>query len=189
MRNFDRCLKRWTINRWLEGWIFWIQKKCVVLVLSSDCDSDDRWFRFQPVSQVTWHGKGDYFSTITPDAVTMSVIIHQLTKQRSQVTNVLWEVAGLALRCFVRSRIVRVMTSDSPKKSKMYLNHSGNEYSILKYAFGSLPLPNICWLFSESVQETERSGSEHPLPPNTTFLLRGREFSDNRHYLSELFCE
>ncbi|XP_013404052.1 ribosome biogenesis protein bop1-B [Lingula anatina] len=36
------------------------------------------------VSQVTWHGKGDYFATVMPNAESMSVMIHQLSKRRSQ---------------------------------------------------------------------------------------------------------
>jgi ribosome biogenesis protein ERB1 len=40
---------------------------------------------FIPVKQVTWHGKGDYFATVLPEGLNRSVLIHQLSKWRSQV--------------------------------------------------------------------------------------------------------
>ncbi|XP_030076591.1 ribosome biogenesis protein BOP1 isoform X2 [Microcaecilia unicolor] len=36
------------------------------------------------VKQVTWHGKGDYFASVLPDNGNMQVLIHQVTKRRSQ---------------------------------------------------------------------------------------------------------
>nr|XP_015212885.1 PREDICTED: ribosome biogenesis protein BOP1 [Lepisosteus oculatus] len=36
------------------------------------------------VKQVTWHGKGDYLASVLPDNGNMQVLIHQLTKRRSQ---------------------------------------------------------------------------------------------------------
>ncbi|XP_039272736.1 ribosome biogenesis protein bop1-like [Styela clava] len=36
------------------------------------------------VSKVTWHGKGDYFATVLPGNGHMQVLLHQLTKRRSQ---------------------------------------------------------------------------------------------------------
>ncbi|XP_052230147.1 ribosome biogenesis protein bop1-B-like [Dreissena polymorpha] len=36
------------------------------------------------VSQFTWHSKGDYFATVMPDGQTRSVLIHQLSRRRSQ---------------------------------------------------------------------------------------------------------
>jgi WD40 repeat protein len=38
-----------------------------------------------PVSQVTWHGRGDYFATLMPAGQSLSVMIHQLSKRKSQV--------------------------------------------------------------------------------------------------------
>ncbi|ETN63884.1 ribosome biogenesis protein bop1 (block of proliferation 1 protein) [Anopheles darlingi] len=40
---------------------------------------------FREVKQVTWHGRGDYFATVMPDAANRSVMIHQLSKRRSQL--------------------------------------------------------------------------------------------------------
>lgn len=40
---------------------------------------------FKEVRQVTWHGRGDYFATVMPEGQNRSVIIHQLSKRRSQV--------------------------------------------------------------------------------------------------------
>ncbi|XP_022082410.1 ribosome biogenesis protein bop1-A-like isoform X2 [Acanthaster planci] len=34
--------------------------------------------------QIAWHGKGDYFGTVVPDGGHSSVLIHQLSKRRSQ---------------------------------------------------------------------------------------------------------
>lgn len=36
------------------------------------------------VKHVTWHGKGDYFASVLPDNGNMQVLIHQVTKRRSQ---------------------------------------------------------------------------------------------------------
>jgi ribosome biogenesis protein ERB1 len=36
------------------------------------------------VTQVTWHSKGDYFSTLSPDAYNDGIVIHQLSKVQSQ---------------------------------------------------------------------------------------------------------
>ena len=35
--------------------------------------------------QVTWHGRGDYFATVMPEGANRSVLIHQLSKRRSQI--------------------------------------------------------------------------------------------------------
>ena len=40
---------------------------------------------FKPLSKVTWHAKGDYFATLVPEGDNRSVIIHQLSKWRSQL--------------------------------------------------------------------------------------------------------
>lgn len=39
---------------------------------------------FKEVKQVTWHGKGDYFATVMPEGANRSVLIHQISKRRSQ---------------------------------------------------------------------------------------------------------
>ncbi|XP_045465857.1 ribosome biogenesis protein BOP1 homolog [Harmonia axyridis] len=40
---------------------------------------------FKEVSQVTWHGKGDYFATVMPDGQNRSVVISQISQRRSQL--------------------------------------------------------------------------------------------------------
>ncbi|XP_063927142.1 ribosome biogenesis protein BOP1 homolog [Zophobas morio] len=40
---------------------------------------------FKEVSQVTWHGKGDYFATVMPDGLNRSVLINQISRRRSQL--------------------------------------------------------------------------------------------------------
>ena len=42
---------------------------------------------FKAVKQVTWHAKGDYFCSVIPEGANRSVIIHQLSKWRSQVSS------------------------------------------------------------------------------------------------------
>ncbi|KAJ8975646.1 hypothetical protein NQ317_012984 [Molorchus minor] len=40
---------------------------------------------FKEVSQVSWHGRGDYFATVMPDGQNRSVLISQISKRRSQL--------------------------------------------------------------------------------------------------------
>lgn len=40
---------------------------------------------FKPIKQVTWHGRGDYFSTVMPEGANRSTLIHQLSKRRTQI--------------------------------------------------------------------------------------------------------
>ncbi|XP_046389036.1 ribosome biogenesis protein BOP1 homolog [Ischnura elegans] len=40
---------------------------------------------FKDVHQVSWHGRGDYFVTVMPEGQNRSVVIHQLSKRRSQL--------------------------------------------------------------------------------------------------------
>ena len=62
-------------------------------VLSWDEPDKTKWakgFRlilthFKQVKQVTWHAKGDYFASVLPEGDNRSVIIHQLSRRRSQL--------------------------------------------------------------------------------------------------------
>ncbi|XP_023313834.1 ribosome biogenesis protein BOP1 homolog, partial [Trichogramma pretiosum] len=57
----------------------------------TEIDNPDQWKKgirivlkhFKTVKQVTWHGKGDYFSTVMPDGQNRSILIHQLSKRKS----------------------------------------------------------------------------------------------------------
>ncbi|XP_074112143.1 ribosome biogenesis protein BOP1 homolog [Cotesia typhae] len=40
---------------------------------------------FKTVKQIVWHAKGDYFATVMPDGQNRSVLIHQMSKRRSQI--------------------------------------------------------------------------------------------------------
>nr|CAH7769005.1 unnamed protein product [Callosobruchus chinensis] len=40
---------------------------------------------FKEVTQVTWHGKGDYFATVMPEGQNRSVVISQISRRRSQL--------------------------------------------------------------------------------------------------------
>ncbi|XP_078086270.1 ribosome biogenesis protein bop1 [Mustelus asterias] len=56
---------------------------------AAEGDSFDKGLRLtikhnKMVKQVTWHGKGDYLATVIPDNGNAQVLIHQLSKRRSQ---------------------------------------------------------------------------------------------------------
>ncbi|XP_043546883.1 ribosome biogenesis protein bop1 [Chiloscyllium plagiosum] len=56
---------------------------------AADGDAFDKGYRLiikhnKLVKQVTWHGKGDYLATVVPDNGNAQVLIHQLSKRRSQ---------------------------------------------------------------------------------------------------------
>ncbi|RZF44656.1 hypothetical protein LSTR_LSTR000608 [Laodelphax striatellus] len=40
---------------------------------------------FKEIKQIAWHGKGDYFAAVMPEGANRSVVIHQLSKGRSQL--------------------------------------------------------------------------------------------------------
>nr|NVI69945.1 putative ribosome biogenesis protein BOP1 homolog [Cucujiformia] len=40
---------------------------------------------FKEVSQVTWHGKGDYFASVMPEGANRAVLISQISRRRSQL--------------------------------------------------------------------------------------------------------
>nr|NVI69921.1 putative ribosome biogenesis protein BOP1 homolog [Cucujiformia] len=40
---------------------------------------------FKEVTQVTWHGRGDYFASVMPDGQNRSVLISQISQRRSQL--------------------------------------------------------------------------------------------------------
>nr|NVI69946.1 putative ribosome biogenesis protein BOP1 homolog [Cucujiformia] len=40
---------------------------------------------FKEVTQLTWHGKGDYFASVMPDGQNRSVLISQISRRRSQI--------------------------------------------------------------------------------------------------------
>lgn len=73
-------------------YVFLVPQK-VRTVLSWDQPDKEQWtngFRVilthsKPVKQVAWHGKGDYFSSVMPDGANRSVLIHQLSRRRSQL--------------------------------------------------------------------------------------------------------
>ncbi len=61
-------------------------KVCTVKVPTTSFTFDRFYLSMQPAKQVSWHHRGDYFSTVAPDAGKNSVMIHQLSQQRTQVT-------------------------------------------------------------------------------------------------------
>lgn len=64
--------------------------KTAVQWAESEGDDQANGFRivinhFKTIKQVTWHGRGDYFSTVMPEGANRSALIHQLSKRRTQV--------------------------------------------------------------------------------------------------------
>lgn len=64
-------------------------KNPIPWVKPSEDDQENLGYRVQlshtqAVKQITWHRKGDYFSTVAPDAKNLAVLIHQITKYQSQ---------------------------------------------------------------------------------------------------------
>lgn len=64
--------------------------KTAVQWASAEGDEHEKGYRliithFKPIQQVTWHGRGDYFSTVMPDGANRSALIHQLSKRRTQI--------------------------------------------------------------------------------------------------------
>ena len=60
---------------------------------------------WQAVSQVSWHGRGDYFAVVAPDGESQSVVIHQLSKRRTQVGAV--EFLLISKSLFYNQKFVR----------------------------------------------------------------------------------
>lgn len=73
--------------------IFFSVPQRVRAVLTWNEPDKDQWaagFRvilahFKAVKHVAWHSKGDYFSSVMPEGDNRSVLIHQLSRRRSQL--------------------------------------------------------------------------------------------------------
>ncbi|KAG9509609.1 Ribosome biogenesis protein bop1-B, partial [Fragariocoptes setiger] len=59
------------------------------------------------IEQITWHGKGDYFAVVMPQARNTSVAINQLTKRKSQLP-------------FRRSKMTYQRVEFHPKKAQLF---------------------------------------------------------------------
>ncbi|KAL4235262.1 Ribosome biogenesis protein 1 [Mactra antiquata] len=92
------------------------------------------------VTQVTWHGKGDYFATVMPNAQSRSVLIHQLSRRRSQ--NPFSKAKGL-VQC-VRFHPVRPFLFVATQK---YVR----VYNLLKQEMSKKLITNCKWVSSMAV--------------------------------------
>ncbi|KAL3859579.1 hypothetical protein ACJMK2_009795 [Sinanodonta woodiana] len=92
------------------------------------------------VTQVTWHVKGDYFATVVPKGDSRSVIIHQLSKRRSQ--NPFSKSKGL-VQC-VRFHPVRPFLFVA---SQRYVR----VYNLLKQELSKKLMTNCQWVSSIAV--------------------------------------
>ncbi|KAI8966989.1 NUC169 domain-containing protein [Mycotypha africana] len=66
-----------------------MKKKSVTWMKASETDEERYGFKIkiqhsQVVKQITWHRKGDYFATVSPDAKNLGVLIHQTSKHQTQ---------------------------------------------------------------------------------------------------------
>ncbi|KAI9256748.1 NUC169 domain-containing protein [Helicostylum pulchrum] len=64
-------------------------KQAVTWVRASEADEEKYGYKVriqhtQVVKQVTWHRKGDYLATVSPDAKNLAVLIHQISKHQTQ---------------------------------------------------------------------------------------------------------
>ncbi|KAG2197117.1 hypothetical protein INT47_004182 [Mucor saturninus] len=64
-------------------------KQAVTWIRASEADEEKYGYKVriqhtQAVKQVTWHRKGDYLATVSPDAKNLAVLIHQITKHQTQ---------------------------------------------------------------------------------------------------------
>lgn len=114
---------------------------------------------WQEVSQVTWHGRGDYFASVMPKGDSMSVLIHQLSRRRSQVSH------GQA-KTMSSHPGGHLHASFSIYYMIYYSDYTCNELSLVFIHF-----------FSESVQQVQRIGSMCSLPPSQTFPVCSGQYS------------
>lgn len=64
-------------------------KQAVTWIRASEADEEKYGYKVriqhtQVVKQITWHRKGDYLATVSPDAKNLAVLIHQVTKHQTQ---------------------------------------------------------------------------------------------------------
>ncbi|KAI7900427.1 NUC169 domain-containing protein [Cokeromyces recurvatus] len=64
-------------------------KQTVSWIKPSEADEEKYGYKVriqhtQVVKQITWHRKGDYVATVSPDAKNLAVLIHQVTKHQTQ---------------------------------------------------------------------------------------------------------
>lgn len=83
--NSDSIINSYELPESQPEW----QKKLEVKWIGCDGLDYDNGLRLKlthpkPVSQVTWHARGDYFGVVLTDGGSQSVILHQLLKRRSQ---------------------------------------------------------------------------------------------------------
>ncbi|KJE92918.1 Bop1-prov protein [Capsaspora owczarzaki ATCC 30864] len=93
-----------------------------------------------PVRQVTWHHKGDYFASLTPDAPTAAVLIHQLSKRKSQ--NPFQKSKGLVQRVLFH-----------PTRPFLFVatQHYVRVYNLLKQELAKKLISGVKWISSMDV--------------------------------------
>ncbi|KAA0191939.1 hypothetical protein HAZT_HAZT011102 [Hyalella azteca] len=105
-----------------------VNKKVQRAVTWATPSSDERQMGYRvvlkhlcPVQQIVWHPQGDYFATLQREAKSSSVIIHQLSRHRSQIP-------------FSKSAIKVTAMSFHPKKAYFYICCQGRVrvYSLLQ---------------------------------------------------------
>ncbi|KAK6186129.1 hypothetical protein SNE40_008226 [Patella caerulea] len=92
------------------------------------------------ISQVTWHGKGDYFASTMPKGESKSVLIHQLMKRRSQ--NPFSKPKGL-VQCVLFHPIRPFLFVATQKYVRIY--------NLMKQSLSKKLLSNCQWISSMAV--------------------------------------
>ncbi|XP_077982660.1 ribosome biogenesis protein bop1-B-like [Glandiceps talaboti] len=121
------------------------QKKKLVDWLTAESDMYDTGFRLtiqhpKSVKEVSWHGRGDYFATVQPQGNSTQVLIHQLTKRRTQ--NPFRKPKGL-VQC-VRFHPIRPFLFVATQKFVRV-------YNLLKQELTKKLLTNVKWVSSMAI--------------------------------------
>nr|CAD7573145.1 unnamed protein product [Timema californicum] len=105
---------------------------------------------FKEVRQVTWHGRGDYFSTVMPEGLNRSVLIHQLSKRRSQIPfnkskglvqcvlfhpirPIFFVARNVRVYDLVKQELIKKLLSNAKWISSMAIHHGGDNILVGTY--------------------------------------------------------
>jgi ribosome biogenesis protein ERB1 len=105
----------------------------------------------QPVTQVTWHGRGDYLAVVLASPGHTQVLIHQLSRRRSQSP-------------FRRSHGLVQCVAFHPTRPFLLVasQRSVRIYHLLRQELTKKLMPNCKWVSSLAVHPAGEGGSVHP---------------------------
>ncbi|XP_038068232.1 ribosome biogenesis protein bop1-like [Patiria miniata] len=122
-----------------------VKKSSLVEWTEASEEAKEKGFRlclkhFKPTKQIAWHGKGDYFGTVVPDGGHSSVLIHQLSKRRSQTP-------------FKKSKGLVQAISFHPSRPYFFVatQRFVRVYNLLKQELSKKLLTNAKWISSIAI--------------------------------------